>query len=289
MTIPAFDLLTPASVAEASRMLLDHGDEARPIAGGTTLVILMKQRALRFSYLVDLQSIPGLGRITETDGGLSIGALATHRSVERSSLVSRYAPALVQAFSHVGNVRIRETASVGGNLAHADYRLDPPPVLLVLGAEVVLSGAQGTRVVTLKDFYRGMYETVLEPGEILTEVRVPRAPAAQRTVYARFSSLSANDWPCIGAAVSLSLDGENVGELRVGLSGVAEAPLLAAGLDRFHDERCSEELWDAVCDAIDGQLSPVSDLRGSADYKREMTRVFVKRTLRELAGPAASS
>ena len=111
--------------------------------GGTTLVILMKQRALRFSYLVDLQSIPGLDRITETDGGLSIGALATHRSVERSSLVSRYAPALVQAFSHVGNVRIRETASVGGNLAHADYRLDPPPVLLVLGAEVVLSGARG--------------------------------------------------------------------------------------------------------------------------------------------------
>ena len=143
MTIPAFDLLTPASVAEASRMLLDYGDEARPIAGGTTLVILMKQRALRFSHLVDLQSIPGLDRITETDGGLSIGALATHRSVERSSLVSRYAPALVQAFSHVGNVRIRETASVGGNLAHADYRLDPPPVLLVLGADVVLSGLRG--------------------------------------------------------------------------------------------------------------------------------------------------
>ncbi len=288
MTIPAFDLLTPASVAEASRMLLDHGDEARPIAGGTTLVILMKQRALRFSHLVDLQSIPGLDRITETGGGLSIGALATHRSVERSPLVQRRAPALVQAFSHVGNVRIRETASVGGNLAHADYRLDPPPVLLALGAEVVLAGDQGTRVVALKDFYRGMYETVLEPGEILVEVRVPRAPEAARTVYSRFSSLSANDWPCIGVATLLSLEDDSVGELRVGLSGVAEAPLLASGLDRFRQERCSEELWDAVCDAVDEQLSPVSDLRGSADYKREMTRVFVKRTLRGLAGSTSS-
>ncbi len=275
-------------MAEASRMLLDHGDEARPIAGRTTLVILMKQRALRFSHLVDLQSIPGLDRITETDGGLSIGALATHRSVERSPLVQRRAPALAQAFSHVGNVRIRETASVGGNLAHADYRLDPPPALLVLDAEVVLSGAQGERAVALKDFYRGMYETVLEPGEILVEVRVPRASETARTVYSRFSSLSANDWPCIGVAALLSLEGDNVGKLRLGLSGVAEAPLLAAGLDRFQGERCSEELWGAVCDAVDEQISPVSDLRGSADYKREMTRVWVKRTLQGLVRSRSS-
>lgn len=283
MTIPAFDLLKPVSVAEASEMLLEHGDEARPIAGGTTLVILMKQRALRFSHLVDLQSIPGLERITDNDDGLSIGALATHRSVERSPLVQRRAPALAQAFSHVGNVRIRETASVGGNLAHADYRLDPPPALLVLDAEVVLAKGEDTRVVPLKDFYRGMYETVLEPGEILAEVRVPRAPEAARTVYSRFSSLSANDWPCIGVAAFLSLEGDDVGELRLGLSGVAEAPLLARGLERFEGERCSDELWSTVCDVVDAQLSPVSDLRGSADYKREMTRVWVRRTLRELA------
>ncbi len=288
MTIPAFDLLKPHTVAEASRMLLDHGDDARVIAGGTTLVILMKQRALRFSHLVDLQSIAGLDRITDTDGGLSIGALATHRSVERSPLVQRRAPALARAFSHVGNVRIRETASVGGNLAHADYRLDPPPVLLVLDAEVVLAGARETRVVPLGKFYRGMYETVLEPGEILVEIRIPRVPETARTAYARFSSLSANDWPCVGAAAFLSLDGDRLSELRIALSGVAEAPLRAAGLERFRGESCSEELWDAVCDTLDGQLSPVSDLRGSADYKREMTRVLVRRTLRELAGSASS-
>lgn len=283
MTIPAFDLLRPRTVAEASRMLLDHGEEARPIAGGTTLVILMKQRALRFSRLVDLQSIPGLDRIVETDGCLSIGAMATHRSVERSPAVLRRAPALARAFGCVGNVRIRETASVGGNLAHADCRLDPPPMLLALGAEVVLAGPGGTRVVALEDFYRGMYETVLEPGEILLEVRTPPMPAAARAAYTRFRSLSANDWPCIGVAALLRREGERVGELRLGLGGVAETPLLAAGLDRFRQERCSEDLWDAVCDAVDHQIAPLSDLRGAADYKREMTRVFVKRTLRELA------
>jgi len=289
MTIPAFDLLRPSTVVEASRMLLDYGDEARPIAGGTTLVTLMKQRALRFSHLVDLQSIPGLDRITKTGGVLSIGALATHRSVERSPVVEHCAPALAYACGHVGNVRIRETASVGGNLAHADYRLDPPPVLLALDAEVVLVGANGTRVVALKDFYRGMYETALEPGEILVEVRVPCVPAAARAVYSRFNSLSANDWPCIGVAAFLSLEGENVSELRIGLSGVAESPLRATGLDRFHREHCSDELWDAVCDAVDEQISPVSDLRGSAGYKREMTRVFVRRTLQQVARPASPS
>src|SRR5262249_25016911 len=135
MTIRSFELLQPRSLDEASEQLLKHGDDARPIAGGTTLVILMKQRALHYPYLVDLQSIPGLDRITEEADGIRIGALVTHRAIELSPLVQNSFPVVARAFSRIGNVRVRETASVGGNLAHADYRLDPPPPLLLLKSE----------------------------------------------------------------------------------------------------------------------------------------------------------
>src|SRR5881397_2578992 len=166
MTIRSFDLLQPRSLPEAVELLAKHGDEARVIGGGTTLVILMKQRALYYPYLVDLQTIPGLNEIKNEADGVCIGALVTHRAVELSPAIRRSFPVVAEAFSHIGNVRVRETASVGGNLAHADYRLDPPPPLLALEAEVSIFGSKGCRAIPLRDFFRGMYETALEPGEI---------------------------------------------------------------------------------------------------------------------------
>jgi len=283
MTIPSFDLLRPTSIREACQLLLDLGDDARPIAGGTTLVILMKQRALRFSHLIDLQAIPGLDGIDEVDGQTRIGALATHRSVELSPLVRGHIPVLAQAFGRVGNVRVRETASVGGNLAHADYRLDPPPALMILGAEVAVASVHATRTLAVKDLYRGMYETALDPGEIITEVRVPAMPATARTRYTRYSSLAANDWPCLGIGALLCMEGQRTGELRLGLGGLAETPVLVQGLESFRDRPVSEELVDDVCKLVNEQIAPVSDLRGSSDYKRQMASIFIGRTLRELA------
>ena len=204
MTIRSFDLLQPRSLAEASELLLKHRDEARPIAGGTTLVILMKQRAVHYPYLVDLQSIPGLNQIAQEADGIRIGALVTHRSVELSHLIRNSFPVVAEAFSRIGNVRVRETASVGGNLAHADYRLDPPPPLLLLKSEVTLFGPGGSRMIPLKDFFKGMYETALEPGEILVDVKVPYMPPGSKAVYLRHSALSANDWPCLGVAALVS-------------------------------------------------------------------------------------
>src|SRR5918992_5852666 len=135
MTIRSFELLQPRSVDEAVELLARHGDEARAIGGGTTLIILMKQRALYYPYLLDLQTIPGLNQISTENDAVRIGALTTHRALELSPVIREAFPILAEAFSKIGNVRVRQTASVGGNLAHADYRLDPPPPLLVLGAE----------------------------------------------------------------------------------------------------------------------------------------------------------
>lgn len=286
MTIRSFELLQPRSLAEAVDMLGKHGDEARAIGGGTTLVILMKQRAVYYPFLVDLQTIPGLNHISQENGAVRIGALATHRDVECSPLIRSSLPVLADAFSKIGNVRVRQTASVGGNLAHADYRLDPPPPLLVLGAEVMAVGASGSRVIPLKDFFRGMYETALEPGELIAEVRVPAMPAHSRAVYLRYSALSANDWPCLSVAALAREENGRCRELRLALGGVAATPVLVNGLDFLRDQPLDQSVLDKLLQIVDEQIAPFSDLRGSEWYKRQMVRVFVKKAIAQLASSA---
>lgn len=286
MTIRSFDLLQPRSLSEASELLIKHGDEARPIAGGTTLVILMKQRALYYPYLVDLQSIAGLNQITQEADGIRIGALVTHRTVELSPLVRNSFPVVSAAFSAIGNVRVRETASVGGNLAHADYRLDPPPPLLLLQSQVTLFGPRGSRVIPLKDFFTGMYETVLKPGEILVDVKVPYMPPGSKAVYLRHSALSANDWPCVGVAALIGKENGRVKEFRLALSGLAATPIFVDGLEFVRDRSFDDSLRDRISSVVDQQIAPFSDLRGSEWYKRRMARVFVKRAIAQLEAQA---
>jgi len=283
MTIRSFDLLQPRSLIEATELLQKHGDDARVIGGGTTLVILMKQRALYYPFVIDLQTVPGLNEIKVEPDGVRIGALVTHRMVELSPVIRRSFPALAEAFGYIGNVRVRETATVGGNLAHADYRLDPPPPLLVLGGQVTAFGPTGRRTIELSDFFRGMYETALAPGEILVDVKVPFAPEGSRAVYLRYSSLSANDWPCLGVAALMTRVDGKCGDLRLALGGVAATPVLVSGLEFAAHQTVDQALIDRALAVVDGQISPASDLRGSEWYKRRMVRVFAKRAIERLA------
>ena len=284
MTIRSFDLLQPRSVSEAVAMLARYGDDARPLGGGTTLVILMKQRALYYPYLVDLQTIPGLAEIKVESYGVRIGALVTHRSLECSPVIRASFPALADAFGQIGNIRIRQTASIGGNLAHADYRLDPPPALLVLGAEISLFGANGARTVPLSQFFQGLYETALKPAELLIDIKVPFMPENSRAVYLRYSTLSANDWPCLGVAAFLSKANGRCRELRVALGGLASTPVLVGGLDFVNDQTLDSAVIERLLDAVDQQIAPFADLRGSEWYKRRMARLFVKKAVEQLNG-----
>ena len=283
MTIRSFDLLQPRSLPEAVAMLARHGDDARALGGGTTLVILMKQRALYYPYLVDLQTIPGLAEIKVESDGVRIGALVTHRRLECSPVMRASFPALADAFGQIGNVRIRQTASVGGNLAHADYRLDPPPALLVLGAEVSLFGANGVRTVPLSRFFRGLYETVLEPAELLIDIKVPFMPENSRAVYLRYNTLSANDWPCLGVAAFLTKANGRCRELRVALGGLASTPVLVGGLDFVKEQPLDSAVIERLLDTVDQQIAPFADLRGSEWYKRLMARLFVKKAVEQLS------
>ena len=289
MTIRSFELLQPRSVDEAIKLLAKHGDEARAIGGGTTLIILMKQRALHYPYLVDLQSIPGLSEISRESDGVRIGALVTHRSVELSPVIRQSFAAVAEAFSKIGNVRVRQTASVGGNLAHADYRLDPPPPLLVLGTVVNAIGPNGSRAIPIKDFFRGLYETALQPGELIVDVKIPFMPADSKAVYLRYSSLSGNDWPCLGVAALVVRQNGRIQELRLALGGVAATPLLIERLELVKDQSLDDSIIGKLLDVVDEQISPSADMRGSEWYKRKMARVFVKKAILQLDDGVSAS
>jgi carbon-monoxide dehydrogenase medium subunit len=282
MTIRSFDLLQPRSLPEAVEMLARHGDDARALGGGTTLVILMKQRALYYPYLVDLQTIPGLAEIKSESDGVRIGALATHHSVECSPVIRASFPVLAAAFGQIGNVRIRQTATVGGNLAHADYRLDPPPALLVLGAEVSLFGPKGSRTLPLNQFFRGLYETALEPAELLVDIKVPLMPENSRAVYLRYNTLSGNDWPCLGVAAFLTKANGRCHELRIALGGLAATPVWVAGLEFIRDQTLDSEVIERLIETVDQQIAPFADLRGSEWYKRRLARLYVKKAVEQL-------
>src|SRR5262249_6007530 len=169
---------------------------------------------------------------------------------------------------------------------HADYRLDPPPPLLLLKSEVTLYGPDGSRVIPLKDFFTGLYQTVLEPGEVLVSIKIPYLPAESQAVYLRHSALSANDWPCLGVAALLSKENGRVRELRLALSGLAAIPISVDGLGFVRDQSLDNSLLDQILNVVGEQISPFSDLRGSEWYKRRMARVFVKRAIEQLDGCA---
>jgi carbon-monoxide dehydrogenase medium subunit len=283
MTLRTLELLQPTTLDEACALWAERGDEASLIAGGTALLIMLRERVYQPRYLIDLTTVRGLDGIHHApEEGLRLGALATHRAVELSPLVRARLPVLADTYRQVGNVRVRHAATVGGNLAHGDYRLDPPAPLIALRARAQIAGLQGTREVPLDEFFLDLYTTALEPGEILTEVVVPDPAPRTHAAYLKYTSLSAMDWPCLGvaAAITLAADG-TCADLRLVLTSVASTPVLVAGLDALvRGQRITEGLLAAIGAHAAEQVDPTPDIRGSAWYKREMARVFAARAVR---------
>lgn len=275
----------PTTVAAASELLDEYGYDAKVIAGGTAVVLMMKQNLLAPGHLINLRRIPEMAYIQEANGaGVRIGALATLRDVERSPLVRETHPALAGTCGQVANVRIRNAATLGGNLCEADYASDPPAMLVALGAQVKAVGVAGDRVIPLEDFFQGYYETVLAPEEIVTEIQVPALPAGARGTYFKYISRSSEDRPCVGVAAVAQLDADGIcTDLRIAVGAVTQTPFRAADADAMaQGEQLSDELIEEVADAYARRVDPLSDLRGSDWYRRKMVRVFVKRALRKL-------
>jgi carbon-monoxide dehydrogenase medium subunit len=288
----AFEYAAPRTLDEALAVLREHGDDARVIAGGTALVTMMRQRLVSPGYLVSLREITGLDRIEAANGGLRIGALATHRDVETSPLVRERIPVLAETFRRVASVRIRHMATVGGALAHADPNQDPPVTLIALGARVEIRGAGGDRELPVDEFFRDYYESALEPGEVVTGVVVPRLPAASGAAYVKFLPRTADDYAtvAVAATVSLTPDGERCRTARIALGSVGVTPIRARAAEALLEgQRVGAGLLQAAGEAVEGVVDPLGDHRGSAAYKREMAAVMVGRALTQAWDAALAS
>jgi len=278
-----FDFLEPTSLEEAYAALSEHGDDAKIMAGGTALILFMRQRLLQPAVIVSLRQVPGLDEVQAVDGGIRIGTLVTHRRAELHPLVRERFPALEETLERVATIRIRNMGTVGGNLAHSDPAQDPPATLLALGASVDAVGPGGKRTIPLDEFFTDYYENALEPGEVLTHINVPPPPARHAQAFSKFLPRSVDDYATVAVAVSLALspDGKRCEEAQIGLGSVAPTPLRARGAEAVLR---GQELTDAVLreagEAAAAECDPLPDIRGSAEYKREMVKVWLARTVR---------
>lgn len=280
-----FSFHTPQSLHDALNLLAQHGENARVMAGGTAMVVLMKEGLVQAEHIVSLQMVPGLNHIRQENGILRIGALTRHRDVELSPLVREYAPLLAEVYHCVATVRIRNVATVGGGLAHADPAQDPPTGLMVLDATVSLTSLRGERMVPVRDLFLDYYETVIQPDEVLTEIMVPAVPPAARTAYLRYLPRSTDDYPTVSVAALARVEESRCQELRVALGAAAPTPVRATAVEQaLQGRKVSRRAVQRAAKAVAAQVDPPSDFRGSAQYKRDMAVVFTRRTLERVLG-----
>src|SRR6266540_1470567 len=278
-----FELVEPASLGEAISLLDPEDATVRPIAGGTALMLMMKAGVFRPTRLVSLRKLAALNsRIaTGKDGALTIGAMTPLALVERSPEVARAVPVIPRAMRRLSNIRVRNVATIGGNLAHGDPHMDLPPVLIALGASVSVAGPDRTRTIAVEDLFAGYFETVLAKNELIAELRVP-AQGKTRAAYLKVTTGSAEDWPALGVAVALEAEGASIKSARVVVSAATEKATRLTGVERLlAGATIDEKVLARAGEAAAEEAECISDVRGSAAYKRELTRVYVGRALRQ--------
>ena len=277
----------PTSVEEALDILREHGEDARPMAGGTAIINLMKQSLLFADHIVSMQDIPGMRDFSFGNGELRIGALVTRQEVVTSPIVSEHAPLLSEVYRRVATVKVRNMATVGGGLAHADPAQDPPPALMILGARVRLVSERGERMLPVGDLFRDYYETAIEFDEILTELIVPESDHRANSVYLKFLPRTADDYATVGVTASVRLEDGRCDDVRVALNSVAPTPVRATAVeDALKGRTPSEGTLREASELVRQYLDPLDDFRGSAEYKRDMAVVFTYRALMQTAAPA---
>jgi aerobic carbon-monoxide dehydrogenase medium subunit len=277
-----FDLQEPRSLPEALECLNQDDPAVRPFAGGTALMLMMKAGVFRPTRLVSLRRLaPDHSRMEVADGEVRIGALATLDSLERSPVIRSELPVIARTLVTLSNVRVRNVATLGGHLAHADPHMDLPPLLIALDARLKTASLTGERTITVEELFKGYYETVLGGAELITEVRVP-VQRNRRTVYLKCTARSADDWPALGVAVAIDSDGQRIGDARVVVSAATEkatrlkeveALLRGNTIDAILLKRAGETAAE--------EANVVAGARGSAAYKRQLVRVYVARAIEQ--------
>lgn len=277
-----FELIEPATIEEAVRLLDPEDPGVRALAGATALIPMMKSGVFQPTRLISLRRLDGELRGVRDDGGggLRIGAMTTLSELERSQLLRAAAPVMSHALRTLSNVRIRNVATIGGHLGHGDPHMDLPPILMTLNARVRAVGPRGQRWIDMNDLAVGYYQTALERDELITDVQVPAAPPGVCTAYAKFTALSADDWPTVGVAVWFRVAADQIAESRVAISAATERPVRATGAEAILTGASpTPETFAKAAETAAASVEPLGDVRGSAAYKREMVRVYVRRAL----------
>ena len=283
-----FGLAEPASLKDAIAMIGDADSGVRPIAGGSALMLMMKPGILQPETLVSLRGIEPRYSSIETAGDdcLFIGAMTTLRRMELSADVARHAPVVTQALRRLSNVRVRNIATLGGHLAHGDPHLDLPPVLIALGAKVHIASRDGERQIDVEDLFQSYLETSLDSGELITAVTVP-AQGNRKSAYIKHTTRSADDWPALGLAVSFSLEGDVLRDVRAAIGAATDIPQRLKSVETAIEGKRAADALQGAGNAAAAEAQVHSDARGSAAYKRELIRVFTGRIIRKAMDSAA--
>ncbi len=275
-----FDYYSPTSLDEALALLRQHGDDAKILAGGQSLIPAMRFRLAAPKVLIDLNRVTGLSHITEVNGHLAIGALTRESDVDESALVKQKYPLLADTARVIADPLVRNMATVGGNLAHADPANDHPATMLAYGAQVVAVGPGGQRTIPIDDFFVDLFENSLADDEILTEVRIPAPAAHSGGCYLKMER-KVGDYAIAAVAVQLTLSGDTCAAVRIGLTNVSAVPMRAKGAEAaLLGKSLTEDNIKAAGVAASQECEPSADLRGSEAYKRDMVRVLTARAIR---------
>ncbi|MCL6638601.1 MAG: xanthine dehydrogenase family protein subunit M [Firmicutes bacterium] len=282
MNLPDFEYYAPAGLPEACALLARFGPQAKVLAGGTDLLVKMKHELVSPAVLVSLKNLRQLTDIRYEEGrGVVIGALATHNSVAGSPVLQEKYRSVCEAAHHMANNQVRNRGTVGGNIVNAVPSADLPPILIALGAFVKLTGSGGERVLPLEDFFSGPGKTVIAGDEILTEVVIPGRNFTGSTYY-KFGLRRSGALAVVGVAAAVEMDGDVCRDARIVLGAVAPVPMRAKKAEELLKGRAvTEALLEEAGRCAAGESRPISDIRGSAEYRRDMVRVFTKRALRK--------
>ena len=284
MIPPAFEYLRPKTIPEAISLLQQHGEDAKILSGGQSLIPMMKLRLARPAFLVDINRIAGLAYIREEGGFLKIGALTREADLEASPLIQSKYPIILDTAHVIADPQVRNMATVAGNLAHGDPANDHPATMLALGAQIVAMGAKGERVVAIEEFFLSVFTTALQPGEILTEIRIPAPPAHSGGAYFKLER-KVGDFATAAVAAQVTLDGKGLCQKAgIGLTNVGPAPIKARKAEDF----LRGKRLDAANIAQAAQLAaedaqPSADLRGPAEYKKGLVKELARRALTRAA------
>jgi len=274
---------SPATLEESLQLLDEYGENARPIAGGTAVVTLMKQNLILADHLVSLGKLVELQTITQSNGSLIIGALVTHRQLETNLAVRKNNPLIAEAFNRVATIRIRNAATVGGSLAHADPSQDPPPALIVSNAYVTLTSLTGTRHLPIEELFLDYYQPDIEPNELLTSLTIPKQPENARTVYLKFLPRTQDDYATVSVAALGQMKEGQCEEIKLSLGSAGPTPVRATRAEsELKGKSITPKLLKLAAESVVEQIDPMDDIRGSSMYKKDMAIVFTRRALAQV-------